>query len=42
MEIKNTGIDYKGKKYKKVQPLDWQLKRYANKKFGKLLVECPV
>lgn len=42
MEIKNTGIDYKGKKYTKVQPLDWQLKRYANKKFGKLLVECPV
>ena len=42
MEIKNIGIDYKGKKYTKVQPLDWQLKRYANKKFGKLLVECPV
>lgn len=35
-------IDYKGKKYHKVAPLDWQLKRYANKKFGKLLVECPV
>ena len=35
-------IDYKGKKYHKEIPLDWQLKRYANKKFGKLLVECPV
>ena len=36
------GIDYKGKSYKKVKPLPWQEKRYANKKFGKLLVECPV
>lgn len=35
-------IDYKGKKYHKEIPLDWQLKKYANKKFGKLLVECPV
>ena len=40
MEYEN--IDYKGKKYHKEMPLDWQLKRYANKKFGKLLVECPV
>ena len=38
----NDGIDYKGKAYQKVIPLDWQKKRYANKKFGKLLVECPV
>lgn len=40
MEYEN--IDYKGKKYHKEAPLDWQLKRYTNKKFGKLLVECPV
>lgn len=40
MEYEN--IDYKGRKYHKETPLDWQLKRYANKKFGKLLVECPV
>ena len=38
----NDGIDYKGKLYQKEQPLAWQSKRYANKKFGKLLVECPV
>lgn len=38
----NDGIDYKGKSYQKVEPLDWQKKKYANKKFGKLLVECPV
>lgn len=36
------GVDYKGKKYQKVKPLDWQEKRYANKRFGKLLIECPV
>lgn len=35
-------LDYKGKEYHKVAPLDWQMKRYANKKFGKLFVECPV
>lgn len=35
-------VDYKGKEYHKVVPLDWQMKRYANKKFGKLFVECPV
>ena len=40
MEYEN--IDYKGRKYHKEAPLDWQLKRYTNKKFGKLLVECPV
>ena len=38
----NDGIDYKERAYQKAQPLDWQLKRYVNKKFGKLLVECPV
>lgn len=36
------GIDYKGRKYQKAIPKEWQQKRYANKKFGKLLVECPV
>lgn len=41
-QLYNDGIDYKGKVYQKEQPLDWQLKRYVNKKFGKLLVECPV
>ena len=40
--MNNEGIDYKGRKYQKVIPNDWQTKRYANKKFGKLLVECPV
>lgn len=38
----NDGTDYKGKKYQKAIPLEWQKKRYANQKFGKLLVECPV
>lgn len=38
----NDGTDYKGKRYQKVIPLEWQKKRYANKKYGKLLAECPV
>ena len=38
----NDGIDYKGKAYQKVTPLEWQKKKYANQKFGKLLIECPV
>lgn len=41
-QLYNDGIDYKGKKYQKEIPTEWQLKRYTNKKFGKLLVECPV
>lgn len=36
------GVDYKGKEYQKVVPTAWQAERYANQKFGKLLVECPV
>ena len=35
------GIDYKGHKYKKYEPLLWQQK-YVNQRFGKLVLECPV
>ena len=40
--MNNENVDYKGRKYQKVAPVDWQKKRYANKQFGKLFVECPV
>ena len=39
---KIDGVDYKGKKYQIAKPKDWQLKRYSNKKFGKLFVKYPV
>lgn len=40
--MNNENVDYKGRKYQKAIPVDWQKKRYANKQFGKLFVECPV
>lgn len=40
--MNNENVDYKGRKYQKAIPTDWQAKRYANKKFGKLLAICPV